>query len=105
MLHFPVAIIVSTHPEQVQAQARASLKIERPARASGNDWIKASRSGRSEIYRRDEDGRLIRLRLPVVILSKARGFNFSSPARASWPHRWSEGAQQMEPIRIENQSE
>jgi hypothetical protein len=46
-----------------QAQAQALVRIERPARASRDDWSLQSRTQRREVLVKDEGGDPVRLRL------------------------------------------
>jgi len=48
---------------RAQAQATATIRIERPAIANSAEWDRAPRASRKEVIRRDERGRPVLLRL------------------------------------------
>ena len=50
-------------PAPSVTQARVTLRIQRAARASENDWRKAAPASRREIERKDETGRTIVIRV------------------------------------------
>lgn len=64
MLLFPVTIVASP-PMTVRAgvQATATIRIERPAIASSEEWKRSPKSQRREIIVRDRNGRPTQLRL------------------------------------------
>jgi hypothetical protein len=57
------AALARPQPAIARAQAQALVRIERPARASQQDWGREKRSQRREVIVKDEAGNLIRLRL------------------------------------------
>ena len=51
------------HSPLAEARATATIRIERPAIASGQEWKRASKSSRREITIRDERGQPVVVRL------------------------------------------
>jgi hypothetical protein len=54
---------VPLSPALSQAQAMATIRIERPGIANAKEWEQAPKSSRREIIIRDKDGRPVRVRL------------------------------------------
>jgi hypothetical protein len=50
-------------PPRAVATATATVRVERPATASKEDWEHAPRSARRELIVRDKDGQRVLLRL------------------------------------------
>lgn len=48
---------------QAEVQARATVRIERPATASSEQWAHVPRGARKEVIRRDERGNLVLIRI------------------------------------------
>jgi hypothetical protein len=63
MLWLLVTSAALARPQPAIAQAQALVRIERPARASQQDWGREKRSQQREVIVKDEAGNLIRLRL------------------------------------------
>ncbi|HEU5482849.1 MAG TPA: hypothetical protein VFU80_07160 [Sphingomicrobium sp.] len=55
--------IADPSPPRLAAQARASVRIERPVKVNRKEWERLPQSSRREVIRRDGRGRPILLRL------------------------------------------
>ena len=56
-------IATVSRPPATQAQATATIRIERPAIASDKEWEHSPKASRREIIRRDERGQPMLLRV------------------------------------------
>jgi len=63
LLLFASAAITVSKPPAAQAQATATIRIERPAIASDKEWEHSPKASRREIIRRDERGQPMLLRV------------------------------------------
>ena len=63
LLFASAAITTVSKPPAAQAQATATIRIERPAIASDKEWEHSPKASRREIIRRDERGQPMLLRV------------------------------------------
>jgi hypothetical protein len=64
LLLFAIVLdVAATDDRPKQAQAMATIRVERPAIANETEWRQPSTVSRREIIRRDERGQLMLLRI------------------------------------------
>lgn len=63
MLLIAAAAMISSHPPAVRVESTATVRIERPATASREEWERIPHSSRREKIVRDEEGQLVLMRI------------------------------------------